>query len=66
MAEPAPVRSYVNRKGLVELGKVDKQNAEYERKHNKQANKHKAQVEKAKEERRRKLEREKAREQSRK
>lgn len=58
VSEPAPVRTYRNRKGEAELAKVAKQNAEYEKKFNKLANQNKAKVEKAKKERERQLERE--------
>lgn len=60
IAEPAPVRSYRNRQGERELAAIAKKNAEYEKKHNKLANKNKAQLEKAKAERKKQLEREKA------
>jgi hypothetical protein len=60
MAEPPPVRTYRNRKGEAELAEIAKQNAQYEKKHNKLANQNKAKLEKAKEQRAKELARQQA------
>lgn len=55
VADPGPNRTYVNRKGERELAEIHKQNDQYERTHNRQANEARARIEKVKDERAKKL-----------
>jgi hypothetical protein len=60
LPEPAPVRTYRNRKGEAELAAIAKKNAEFQKKHRKFENSTAAKLEKAKEDRRKQLERQEA------